>query len=83
MSVVVNLYDGMPASSAGNADLVEQLEELLERAKAGSITAMGMALVNSDGSVGTRWSGGDLTIPMIAAVSMLHHRFLTRVGGGA
>ena len=83
MSVVVNIYDGGPASSAGNTDLVEQLEELLERAKSGSITAMGMAIVNSDGSVGTRWSGGDLTIPMIAAISMLHHQFLTGVGGGA
>jgi hypothetical protein len=82
MSSVVNLY-GEPASIAGNHDLVEQLEELLERARAGTITAMGMAFVNSDGSVSTRWSGGDQSIPMIAAVSMLHHEFLTGIGGRA
>ena len=49
MAEVVNLY-GEPSSLANNGDLVEQLEELLERARAGSITAMGMAFVNADGS---------------------------------
>lgn len=82
MSKVVTLW-GEPSSLEANADLVDQLEELLERAKAGSITAMGMAIVNSDGSVGTRWSGGDQTIPMIAAVSMLQHEFLTGISGRA
>lgn len=80
MTKVVNLYGGQ-FSMAGNDDLVEQLEELLERARAGLITAMGMAFVNADGSIATRWSGGDQTIPMIAAVSMLQHEFLTGVGG--
>lgn len=80
---VVNMWSGEPASVAGNPDLVDQLEELLARAKAGSITAMGMAFVNSDGSIATRWSGGDQSIPMIAAVSMLQHEFLTGVGGRA
>lgn len=74
---VVNLWTGEPSSAAGNPDLIDQLEELLERARAGSITAMGMALVNSDGTIGTRWSGGDQTLPMIAAVAMLQHEFLT------
>ena len=82
MSSVVTLY-GEPASIAGNPDLIEQLEELLERARAGSITAMGMAFVNVDGSISTRWSGGDQSIPMIAAVSMLKHEFLTAMGGAA
>ena len=77
---VVNLWSGEPSSAAGNPDLVEQLEELIARAKAGSITAMGMAFVNADGSIATRWSGGDQTVPMIAAVSMLQHEFLTGVG---
>ena len=79
---VVTLY-GEPASAAGNPDLVDQLEELLERARAGSITAMGMAFVNADGSVSTRWSGGDQSIPMVAAISMLHHEFMTGMGGRA
>lgn len=82
MSNVVNLA-GEPATIAGNDDLVEQLEELLERARAGSITAMGMAFVNIDGSISTRWSGGDQSIPMIAAVSMLQHEFLSGIGGRA
>lgn len=79
-SNVVNLA-GKPASIAGNLDLIDQLEELLERAKAGNITAMGFAFVNVDGSISTRWSGGDQTIPMIAAISRLQHEFLTGVGG--
>lgn len=83
MSEVVNIWTGAPASIAGNDDLVDQLEELLSRAKSGSITAMAMAFVNHDGSVSTRWSGGDQTIPMIAAISMLHHEFLTGVGARA
>lgn len=74
---VVNIHTGQPATIAGNDDLVEQLEELLECARAGSITAMGMALVSVDGSISTRWSGGDQSIPMIAAISMLQHDFLT------
>lgn len=77
---VVSLWSGEPSSAAGNPDLVEQLEELIARAKAGSITAMGMAFVNADGSIATRWSGGDQTVPMIAAVSMLQHEFLAGVG---
>lgn len=83
MTNVVRLTDGEPASAAGNADLVDQLEELLVRARAGSITAMGMAFVKADGSISTRWSGGDQSIPMIAAISMLHHEFLTAIGGRA
>ena len=78
---VVNLWSGEPASIAGNADLVDQLEELLARAKSGSITAMGMAYVNQDGSIATRWSGGDQAVPMIAAISMLQHEFLSGMGG--
>ena len=35
---VVSIH-GEPSSLANNGDLVEQLEELLERARAGSITA--------------------------------------------
>jgi hypothetical protein len=79
---VVSIHGG-PASIADNGDLVEQLEELLDRAKAGSITAMGMAFVNVDGSISTRWSGGDQSIPMIAAISMLQHEFLTGIGSRA
>lgn len=82
MSNVVNLA-GQPASVEYNADLVEQLEELIARARAGTITAMGMAFVNSDGSISTRWSGGDQAVPMIAAVSMLQHEFLTGIGARA
>jgi hypothetical protein len=36
---VVNMWSGEPSSAAGNPDLVEQLEELLARAQAGSIRA--------------------------------------------
>lgn len=79
---VVNLWTGGPSSAAGNADLVSQLEELLERARSGQITAMGMAYVNADGTIATRWSGGDQAVPMMAAVSMLQHEFLRGMGGG-
>lgn len=79
---VINMR-GEPASVAGNADLIDQLEELIARAKAGTVTAMGMAFVNSDGSISTRWSGGDQTVPMIAAITMLQHDFLMGFGGRA
>ena len=82
MSNVLSL-NGEPASIAGNPDLIDMLEELLARANAGSITAMGVAFVNIDGSISTRWSGGDQSIPMIAAISMLQHEFLTGMGGRA
>ena len=77
---VVNLWSGEPSSAEGNPDLVDQLEELLARARAGSITAMGMAFVNADGTIATRWSGGDQAVPMMAAVSMLQHEFLRGMG---
>ena len=79
----VLFLNGEPASIAGNPDLIDMLEELLARANAGSITAMGVAFVNIDGSISTRWSGGDQSIPMIAAISMLQHEFLTGMGGRA
>ena len=79
---VVNLWTGEPASIADNSELVRQLEEMLERAKAGYITAMGMAYVNSDGSIATRWSGGDQAVPMMAAVSMLQHEFFAGLAQG-
>ena len=82
MSNVVSL-SGEPATVAGNDDLVDMLRELLARAESGGITAMGVAFVNMDGSASTRWSGGDQTIPMVAAISILHHEFLTGVGGRA
>lgn len=74
---VINLWTGEASSAAGNDDLVRQLEELLARAKSGQITAMGMAFVNADGSIATRWSGGDQGVPMIAAVSLLQHEFMS------
>lgn len=76
MADVVNIWTGEPSSIAGNPDLICQLEELLARARAGSVTAIGFALVNSNGSIGTQWSGGDQAIPMVAAISMLQHEFL-------
>lgn len=77
---VVNLWSGEPASAAGNPDLVDQLEEMLSRARSGQITAMGMAYVNADGSIATRWSGGDQAVPMVAAISLLQHEFLSGMG---
>jgi glycerol kinase len=76
MTKVIRI-DGKPSSKEFNADLVDQLEELLERAKAGEITAMGMALVKADGCVATRWSGGDQLVQMIAAVTLLQADFLS------
>jgi hypothetical protein len=77
---VVNLWSGEPASVAGNPDLVEKLEEMLSRARSGQITAMSMAYVNADGTIETRWSGGDQAIPMVAAISLLQHEFLSGMG---
>jgi hypothetical protein len=82
MSKVIDFISGDDISPAAvNADLVEMFEELLERAKAGTISAAAVALVRSDDNLGTRWSGGNHTIPMAAAICRLHFDFMNGWSG--
>lgn len=84
MSNVIKFNGGEDVSpEAINADLVDMFEELLERAKAGSITAAAVALVRSDDGIGTRWSGGNHCIPMASAIGRLYFDFMTGWSGGS
>jgi hypothetical protein len=82
VSKVVNLNGADVSQEAMNADLVDMLEELLARAKAGEITSAAVAMVKIDASIATRWAGASSVVPMAAAVGRLHFDFMTGWGGG-
>ena len=65
-----------------NADLakeclqcVEILEDLLEQAKQGRIRTLTIGYARPNGTVGTRWSQGDV-IPVFAAAALLFNRVM-------
>lgn len=81
MSNIISIANGEPSSLEINADLVMLLEKFLASAQAGDITSMAMAFTNADGSISTRWSGGDQCVTMLAAITMLQHEFAASVVG--
>lgn len=78
MEKVVSLKVAPEArNSLPDQRLIEIAEDLLERAKSGSLRAIGVAVVNSDETIGTLFHGVDGTsLSLIAAVSVLKHRAL-------
>ena len=80
MSKVITMQGHDISPEAMDANLVAMLEELLERAKAGNLQSVAVALVRADGNVGTRWAGGSDTIAMAAAIGRLHFDFMTGWG---
>jgi hypothetical protein len=77
MSKVITLQEHDVSPETMDADLIEMLEELLERTKAGSIKSVAVALVREDGNLGTRWAGASSSIPMAAAISRLQFDYMT------
>lgn len=68
-----------PEARNNNPDprLIEIAEDLLERARSGSLRAIGVAVVNSDETIGTLFHGVDGTsLSLISAASILNHRAL-------
>ncbi len=59
--------------------VIEALEHMLERARAGELSAVAIACVNRDGSVGSSWSVCPSTATMIGALRMLEMRLLAKV----
>lgn len=56
------------------ASVIERLEEVLERARAGEISAVAIATVYSDGGAGCSWSETDNYWTMLGSISRLQHR---------
>jgi hypothetical protein len=61
-------------------DVVQQLEEMLERARAGHIKGIAMATVHHDGLAGTAWAG-ESQFRLGGALLMLQHRFARHLLG--
>lgn len=74
---VVALHGQALAGEAVPA-VVEEVEELLRRAKLGEITSIGIATTLLNGAVGTVWAGnGGTRYPLGAVIGMLHTRYST------
>lgn len=62
------------------ADVITELEHMLEEARAGRLRAVGAALVYLDGKTGTSWAGALGTrYPLGGAIMMLQHRYAARL----
>lgn len=66
----VHVIDAEPVGEG----IVETLEDWLERAKAGEVSSVAIAIVNRDGSASTEWSDAPSQVLLIGAVSRLQWR---------
>lgn len=75
---IIGLFGKNPNLTHGEPDpeLIEYLEELLERARSGNLRAIAVAQVTSERSLGSGWKGGCDTHDMIAAIAKLSWRFM-------
>jgi hypothetical protein len=55
-------------------DLIETIEQLLEKAKAGEISSVAVAFVYRDGTIGRDWSTPPSFAALLGAVTRLAHR---------
>ena len=78
MSKVVSLH-GAPIGGISNEPdqmVIDLLEDLLERAKAGDVQALAYANVAPGGAVASGWEGAGASVHSLGfAVSVLHHRY--------
>lgn len=56
------------------ANIIEVLEEALNRARAGKLSSVGLALVYRDGTIGAMWSDLPSRPAMLGSVSRLAHK---------
>jgi hypothetical protein len=59
--------------------VVERLEEALAEAREGTITAVAIAVVNSDGSTSHSWSEADDFGKLMGAITRLQYRLNVKV----
>jgi pyruvoyl-dependent arginine decarboxylase (PvlArgDC) len=71
---VVSINGVAPPVALVDDEVVEKLEELLVKAKAGQLIGMVYGMVSPQASVGTGWVGNARSHDMLAAASMLFHR---------
>lgn len=91
MSKVVSLHGG-PVGPAGpttssepDETVIEILEELLERAKTGEVSALAYAYLLPDNAVGNGWAGADHDgrgISLGFAISSLSHGYYDGLRNG-
>jgi predicted NBD/HSP70 family sugar kinase len=77
LSNVTPLFGDVPAPGEPDVEIVEKLEELLERAKRGEIEGVGIAIV-MPGDVQATWWRGRKWSDIAAAVGCLSHRIFGR-----
>ena len=71
---VIPLRGAAVPGAAPNVEVVERLEMLLERARAGEIAGLAYGYAEPPGDVGTGWVGGN-RMRLAAAVELMHYRF--------
>lgn len=63
-----------------DAELVQMLEDLTNRAKSGEIKSVAFAVTKNDQSIETGWEGGKFTrLPLASAIYMLQHRYAAAI----
>jgi hypothetical protein len=63
-----------------DAEVIERIEALLERARAGEIAGIAYAVVQPGGMMGTGWCGGNGTRDRLGfALNILRHRYVQTV----
>jgi hypothetical protein len=82
MADIATIHGGrMPGSPS--AEILDDLEMLMARAKAGTLIGFAYATCNEDGSQATGWSGeAGSRHPLGTAVMMLQHRYASAMVEG-
>lgn len=75
MTAEVEVLDSEPPNTD---DVVAKLEEALQAARDGKISAVAIAIVYRDGSSGRSWSKRHSETAMIGSVGLLHHALCDR-----
>jgi hypothetical protein len=55
--------------------VVPILEDMLERARRGEVTAVSVVFVQPDGSAGDVFDGGPMPLTMLGAIARMTHRY--------
>jgi hypothetical protein len=75
---MVEVVDLKTRKHAIDETVIARLEEGLEAARAGSVTAVAIAYVTPDGSTWCSWSSSDKFTEQLGAVARLQHRMQIR-----
>lgn len=76
MAEIIGL-PGVVSNFDPDHDLIEFLELLLKKARAGAIVGIAVATVGPQEDMGTGWKGSATSRTTAAAVGLLHHRFFS------